>query len=65
MAKNTSSVCLVICVRMHTYVYSKCLTVLDINCLKIVKKNNFYIKWGCINAIWTAQKYFKNQHKNI
>lgn len=58
VAKSTcSSVCPVICVHMYVYVSCKSLIFLGINCLKMVKKN-FYIKSGCINAIWTAQKYF-------
>lgn len=60
VAKSTcSSVCFVICVCMHVYVYSESLNFLGINCLKMVKKKNFYI-----NAVWNTQKYYKNQHKN-
>lgn len=34
-----------------------------ISWLKLLQKKN-YVKWGCINMIWTIQKYLKNQCKS-
>lgn len=52
-----------LCICVRTYIYSKKFIVLDINCLKILQKKKYCMKWGCRNAIWCTQKYSKNQGK--